>query len=271
MPPEGSIRASRSSPDPQLESIRGRPRTPLWLGRTRAGPPLRRPNPHNRPVYSFHGSFSPSRSSDLSVPLSRRALALTNLAGELDARSEAPEASGLEARGRAGLDHTAILGPDVVDGARKAAGHRDVEGGAPVAGILEKAPLGGMGVEDRQPAENLLSARAGEHPCIVGHEKVHGPRPVMAAAATGDTIGPLGAWVACQRLQAHHAASIGHGPFERAGAKRASALRTVAAVGRSRGSWRNAFDRSSASSESAELEVFFARPASCLRGSGSPS
>jgi len=96
--------------------------------------------------------------------------ALSDLPRELDARSEAAEASGFEARGRAGRDHSAIVGPDIIDGAREAPWHGDVEGGASCARVLQKAPTGWMGVENRQPVENLLTPGEGEHSRIVGDE-----------------------------------------------------------------------------------------------------
>src|SRR5580658_4077079 len=71
-----------------------------------------------------------------------------HLPREADARAQVAEASGLEACGRAGLDHTAIVGPHVVNGAREAPGHRHVERRAPVARVLEKPPLRRVRVED---------------------------------------------------------------------------------------------------------------------------
>jgi len=53
---------------------------------------------------------------------------------------------------------------------RQSSRHRNVEGGAALARILQKTPLRRMRVEDGEPAQDVLTIRPRKHPGIVGDE-----------------------------------------------------------------------------------------------------
>src|SRR5580658_2714961 len=134
-----------------------------------------------------------------------------HLPREADARAQVAEASSLEACGRAGLDHSAVVGANVIDEAREAIGHRDVERRAPVARVLEKPPLRRPRVEDREPAEDLFAVGPCQHASVVGHEQVHRARTMMAAPTAAHTVRSVGPGGSGHGVEIHHEASIGHG------------------------------------------------------------
>src|SRR5262245_60785164 len=74
-------------------------------------------------------------------------------APETDARAQVPQATGLQARWRAGLHDAAVLRPAVVDEARKPVRDRDVQGCAACPLVLHEPPTGGCRVQHREEVQ----------------------------------------------------------------------------------------------------------------------
>ena len=70
--------------------------------------------------------------------------------------------------------------------------HRDIERGAPLAGVRDEAPSGWAFVDQRQSAQNLGTVGTREHARIIRLQQVNGPRPVMAATSARDAIASIG-------------------------------------------------------------------------------
>src|SRR5687767_10535642 len=97
-----------------------------------------------------------------------------------------PEATRLEASGGSRLDDATVFGPYVVDRARIASGHGDVEARASIASVLHPPIARRLGVELGIDLEQALA-----HPRFVLFEEVHGARPVVAAATACDAVSPV--------------------------------------------------------------------------------
>jgi hypothetical protein len=159
----------------------------------------------------------------------------------------------LQARRGSRLDDAAVVGANLVEYARKTPRHRDVEGSASVAVVLDEAPAGWAIVDHREASKQLLAVGTAPHSVLVRLEQVNRARPMMAAPPAGNAISTARIGRIRQRgrrtghrVRGHaHYSRSGQLAWARAGAIRASSARTADAVGRFDGSCRSVEKRSS--------------------------